>query len=313
VQTTLALLEEDDASWKLFWSVLESKHSQTNKDDFQALLQFRAVEDEIYEVGSFALFQMLLFSHRMEYFWRSPWLVHFIRSTGMLNPERSTLAMLKTLNVLRTSPLSTEVGAQPLDAAALWLDRIAAEDEYHYVVGCLTVLSLIQKDRPRDDGPIRQQRVMTVPSNRIASQRRVSVVRPCKHDSMLFSSTNERMEFEETDGIELSYLSNTRREEHELMESGETDGIELLELRGDHDTGIGMGPVHSVDDSEMDDSNSNLPMPSNLTSEEEQALPEFDAPQPEAAAGSSASAVWKTLASTSLTKMKAAKFGRVDV
>ena len=48
-------------------------------------------------------------------------------------------------------------------------------------------------------------------------------------------------------------------------------------------------------------------------SEEEQALPEFDAPQPEAAAGSSASAVWKTLASTILTKMKAAKFGRVDV
>merc|ERR1711865_670534 len=108
----------------------------------------------------------------------------------------------------------------------------------------------------------------------------------------LISSTNERMESEETDGIELSELDNTRR--------------------GDHDTGIGMGPVHSVDDSEMDDSNSNLPMPPNLTSEEEQALPEIDAPQPEAA-GSSTSAVWKTLASTSLTKMKAAKFGRVDV
>jgi hypothetical protein len=46
--------------------------------------------------------------------------------------------------------------------------------------------------------------------------------------------------------------------------------------------------------------------------EEEQALPEFDAPQPEAAVAS-ASVAWKTLASTSLTKMKAAKFGRVDV
>ena len=165
--------------------------------------------------------------------------------------------------MLRTSPLSTEVGAQPLDAAALWLDRIAAEDEYHYVVGCLTVLSLIQKDRPHDDGPIRQQRR--------ASQRRVSVIEPRKYASMLFSSTNERMESEETDGIELSDLSNTRREEHELMESGETDGTELSELdntrRGDHDTGIGMGPVYSVDDSEMDDSNSNLPMPPNLTSD----------------------------------------------
>jgi hypothetical protein len=63
-------------------------------------------------------------------------------------------------------------------------------------------------------------------------------------------------------------------------------------------------------DCEMAAAGSDPPVPSDISM---QALPEFDAPQPEAA-GSSASAVaWKTLASTSLTKMKAAKFGRVDV
>jgi hypothetical protein len=102
-----------------------------------------------------------------------------------------------------------------------------------------------------------------------------------------------------TEGTELSGLVNTQ---------GEDLGTGIRSRRSSKaplDEGMGADA-----DCEMTAAGSDLPMPSDMSM---QALPEFDAPQPEAA-GSSASAVaWKTLASTSLTKLKAAKFGRVDV
>ena len=74
------------------------------------------------------------------------------------------------------------------------------------------------------------------------------------------------------------------------------------------DEGMGAEEDH-VYDCEMNAAGSDLPLPSSMSMH---ALPEFDAPQPAAAGSSASAAAWKTLASTSLTKVKAAKFGRVD-
>ena len=77
-----------------------------------------------------------------------------------------------------------------------------------------------------------------------------------------------------------------------------------------------MAGTRTADESIILDDGADLPLPPMMaldTDCEEQMMPEFDAPQPEAAGSSASAAAWETLASTSLTKLKAAKFGHVYV
>lgn len=129
-----------------FWEMITSPNNE--HPEFQANLQFALVEHDIRDCAAYAFKEIFLWVHRMDYY-RESWVGRaFVLGSDQVTPRRSTLAALKTLRVLdshRASDSAVFTEDQPLYAVAVWLDNVAAKDEYQYVMGVLSVLSGLRK------------------------------------------------------------------------------------------------------------------------------------------------------------------------
>jgi hypothetical protein len=137
---------DHELTFEAFWEMIISPNNE--HPEFQAHLQFALVEQDIRECAAYALKEMFLWVHRMDYYRGSRIGRTFVLGSDQVEPRRSTLASLKTLRVLdchKASDSAIFTEDQPLYAVAVWLDNVAAKDEYQYVMGLLSLLSGLRK------------------------------------------------------------------------------------------------------------------------------------------------------------------------
>jgi hypothetical protein len=272
---------------------------------------------DVVELLGYAFFQLFLWTHRMRYYSQSRfgriWLGRKV--LRIFSPSETTVGMLFMRTLFNSEPfVSDSPTFSCISAAAFWMDNIASTLERDLVMMTLQAWhgvlngSCIPEGTKHDD----------------------ELVWSRKQASVLFRTSETNFE-DHAHGIECPDFASTRRVSVKLEDH--TDGIELSDLVNAQREGFGIGiqsrsaseapldegmgaGAHHVYDCEMNAAGSDLPLPSSMSMhalpEFDAPQPEFDAPQPEAAGSSASAAAWKTLASTSLTKVKAAKFGPVD-
>jgi hypothetical protein len=91
---------DDELGFESIWAELTSPEAED--PGFQAEMQFAVVQNEIVESASYSLKEMFLWVHRMDYYRDSLIGRALILKSEQLEPRRATVAVLKTLNVLRS-------------------------------------------------------------------------------------------------------------------------------------------------------------------------------------------------------------------